>query len=189
MQRKSIILRYWVKIVNGNKPDFVKNSCDVLYNDTLEHVNWTNWAAQARYLLFHLGFGDLLFSSKCWWYWLIVIHSYATNKISIWPTVANLDESTRAWTYRALRPTTLHTKCTAIGHLQSLAHLITSSHCLRDKTGWWDRPQLPYESQKCLICHTDRGRISIAKMSNHSPVSDQPGIKLRTVILKIIMTC
>ena len=38
-------------------------------------------------------------------------------------------------------------------HHIALTRLIDSSHRLRVKTSWWERPVVLYESMLCLVCH------------------------------------
>ena len=107
VQHKLIILRYWAKIVDGNKAHFVTNSYNIVYNDTLEHVNRKNCSIL---VLVNAGFTKVL---------AILTHfyaySYPTNRDQYgqqWQT--NLDKTATA---RTIRPTISPTKRLAIGPL------------------------------------------------------------------------
>ena len=67
-----------------------------------------------------------------------------------------MESSTRARTYRALRPnftSQADLQCIhSFDHLKSLARFVTSSHHLRVETGRWDRPPVPYAQRECQIC-------------------------------------
>ena len=155
--RKIQILKYWARIVSNEKSGMVTNCYNVMYNHSLITENCTNWASRVSDLLFSLGFGE------CWFQQSVgdiqAFISIADQRIKdqyLQQWHGNLESSTRARTYRALRPNfTCQTYLHCIHsseHLKSLARFVTSSHRLRVETGRWDKPPVPYAQRKCQIC-------------------------------------
>ena len=135
----------------------VTNCYNVKYNHSLVTENCTNWVSQVRDLLFSLGFGE------CWFqqcvgdmeaFMCIASQRIKNQYLQQWH--GNMESSTRARTYRALRPnftTQPYLQCIHnFNHLRSLTRFVTSSHRLRVETGLWDRPAVADAQRMCHIC-------------------------------------
>ena len=121
-----------------------------MYNHSLVTENCTNWASRVTDLLFSLGFGE------CWFQQYVgdmeAFMSIASQRIKdqyLQQWHGNMESSTRARTYRALRPnftSQAYLQCIhSFDHLKSLARFETSSHRLRVETGRWDKPPVLYD--------------------------------------------
>ena len=129
--RKIQILKYWARIVSNEKSGMVTNCYNVMYNHSFITENFTNWASRVTDLLFSLGFGE------CWFQQSVgdiqSFISIADQRIKdqyLQQWHGNLESSTRARTYRALRSNfTSQTYLQCIHsseHLKSLTRFVTS---------------------------------------------------------------
>ena len=158
-RRKVQILKYWLKIVQGEKPLYVNISYHVLYEQVVNRVNCVNWVSQIRDMLFHLGFGEV-------WYnqgvgdadSFIYLFKQRINDIFSQNWRSSLEDSTRARTHKLLRTDFVTRKyletVNCASHLTAFARLVTSSHRLRVETGRWDKPvAIEYKDRKCQLCN------------------------------------
>lgn len=150
------IIRYWLKIVHGEKPMYV----NVCYQNALresETHNHEMWIKQVRDLLCNNGFREV---------WLnqgvgdrdIFLNIFKTRLNDIYRQgwEGRLNDSTRATFYRAYKSnfelSSYMTKIPYKPHLQALSRFIMSSHQLRVESGRWERPKLPRQQRFCLKC-------------------------------------
>ena len=103
--RKIQIMKYWARIASNEKSGMVTKCYDFMYNHSLIRENCTNWASRVRDLLFSLGLGE------CWFQQSVgdiqAFISIADQRIKdqyLQQWHGNLESSTRARAYRALRP-------------------------------------------------------------------------------------
>ena len=157
IHRYTRIIKYWLKIVTGNKCTFV----NALYQDGLRNIEDTqkySWCRSVRTLLFELGFCDVWYNQgvadidvfiACFQQRVFDIYKQGWR--------SRIDESTRASFYRVYKSEFgfshhLHVVCVK-SHRVALSRLIVSNHSLRIETGRWERPPIPRQDRMCNVCH------------------------------------
>ena len=157
IHRYTRIIKYWLKIVTGNKCTFV----NAVYQDGLRNIEDTqkySWCKSMRTLLFELGFGDVWYNQgvadidvfiACFQQRVYDIYKQGWR--------SRIDESTRASFYRVYKSEfgfSHHLDVVCVkSHRVALSRLIMSSHSLRIETGRWERPPIPRQDRMCNVCH------------------------------------
>ena len=157
IHRYTRIIKYWLKIVTGNKCTFV----NALYQDGLRNIEDTqkySWCKSVRTLLFELGFGDVWYNQgvadinvfiECFQQRVYDIYKQGWR--------SRIDESTRASFYRVYKSEfgfSHHLDVVCVkSHRVTLSRLIMSSHSLRIEKGRWERPPIPRQDRMCNVCH------------------------------------
>ena len=165
LSRQLRIVKYWLKIVSGQKSMYV----NVIYNSCLERIDkksTSNWAYNVKQLLFRYGFGNV---------WVsqgvddpdVFYNEFRTRLMDIFAQEwkSRLADSTRAVFYRNVvsdcKFSALLDVVNIKSHRIALTRLIASSHRLRVETGRWVRPPIPRDERLCPICNKQEDEYHI----------------------------
>ena len=151
------IVRYWLKIVHGEKSRYV-TKCYMNALRTVETNDEKSWVNSLKAVLEQNGFGDV---------WLqqgvgdrdIFLKVFKQRLLDIFRQNwgERLSMSSRAVFYRSVKENwefseyleTVH----VTEHRKALCRLIVSSHQLRIETGRWERPSVSREMRHCELCN------------------------------------
>ena len=152
------IVRYWLKIVHGEKSRYVtKCYMNALAVGTNDGTCWVNCL---KAMLERNGLGDVwlqqgvgdrdfflkIFKQRV----LDIFRQNRSGRISM---------SSRDMFYRSVKENWVFSENLEIVHVtehrKALCRLIVSSHQLRIKTGGWERPWVSREMRHCKFCNTD----------------------------------
>ena len=151
------IIKYWLKIVTGQKSPLV----NAVYVDSVNNIDRNTsytWTRAVRQLLFKCGFGEVWFnqgvgSIECFY----VVFRNRVCDIFKQEWHERIENSSRADFYRAYKRNfefaaylnLIESKEKRI----ALTRLLTSAHRLRIETGRWELPNPPPRHQRlCLVC-------------------------------------
>ena len=165
LSRQLRIVKYWLKIVSGQKSMYV----NVVYNSCLERIDknsTSNWAYNVKQLLFRYGFGNV---------WVsqgvddpdVFYNEFRTRLMDIFAQEwkSRLADSTRAVFYRNVvsdcKFSALLDVVNIKSHRIALTRLVASSHRLRVETGRWVRPPIPRDERLCPICNKQKDEYHI----------------------------
>ena len=151
------ILKYWLKIVHGEKSLYV-NTCYLSSLKMLDASDTNCWARCVKCMLESNGFSDV---------WLcqgvgdldffVKIFTERLSDVFFQNWSERLSMSSRAIFYKSIKLNWSFGQYLELvnvtQHRKSLCKLIVSSHRLRIETGRWERPPVPREMRQCEICH------------------------------------
>ena len=151
------IIKYWIKIISGQKSLYV----NTLYMSSLANVdkkNSNNWAYNVKQLLCSTGFGDVWRDQG-----VVDPEGFCSAfKLRLWDIFrqdwsSRLSNSSRARFFREVNPNHKFNNILDIvntpSHRTALCRLITSSHYLGIEKGRWTRPVIPTENRLCTVCN------------------------------------
>ena len=154
--RKIAMVKYWLKIVHGRKPNIV----NAVYHNSLrnlEHIDKPGWTWHVRDILLSCGLGEAWYNQgvadeNCF----IVILKQRLRDIHQQDWMARLSNLFRARFYSAVKGVFEYSHylnvVTVKSHRQALSRLLLSSHRLRIETGCWERPVIPHLQRLCPYC-------------------------------------
>ena len=151
------ILKYWLKIVRGEKSLYV-NTCYLSSLKMLDASDTNCWARCVKCMLESNGFSDVWLCQGVGDRDLFV--KIFTERLSDvffqnWSEILSM--SSRAIFYKCIKLNWSFVQYLELvnvtQHRKSLCKLIVSSHRLRIETGRWERPPVPREMRQCEICH------------------------------------
>ena len=151
------ILKYWLKIVHGEKSLYV-NTCYLSSLKMLDTSDTNCWARCVKCMLESNGFSDV---------WLcqgvgdrdifVKIFTERLSDVFFQNWSERLSMSSRAIFYKSIKLNWSFGQYLELvnvtQHRKSLCKLIVSSHRSRIETGRWERPPVPREMRQCEICH------------------------------------
>ena len=153
------ILKYWLKIVHGEKSHYV-NTCYLHTLKTLETSNTSSWVRGVKCMLESNGFRDVWLCQGVGNRELFVkIFNDRLNDVFFQNWSERLSMSSRAIFYRNIKTNWSFAQYLELvnvtQHRKALCRLLVSSHRLRIETSRWEKPPVPREMRLCELCHRD----------------------------------
>ncbi|MCG8045176.1 MAG: reverse transcriptase family protein [Candidatus Thiodiazotropha taylori] len=157
-KRYTIIIKYWLKVIECDPRKLVKKVYDIMLSDLETSPNKLNWAASVKHLLSSLGFLDVWLAQGVGdTEFFLITFKRRTKDIFMQNWHSRIEESSRARFYITFANFEFqkYLDCLKIAKFRkSFCRYRVSAHRLEVEAGRWTKPnKTPLENRKCRICN------------------------------------